>query len=225
MKKVSVILPAAGAGKRFGAPTNKIFQMLDGREVFLRTIDLLAARDEVSQILLVASRDDIAELADRFGGQLTELGVQLVEGGAERSDSVRNALAKLDPGAELVCVHDAVRPCVSPERIDAVFAAAAASGAAILACPLHGTIKKVDPAGNILQTVDRDGLWEAQTPQVFDRELLTEAYELGGIATDDAETVQRMGVQVSVVQSDPNNIKITTQADLAFAEAVLRANR
>jgi 2-C-methyl-D-erythritol 4-phosphate cytidylyltransferase len=90
---------------------------------------------------------------------------------------------------------------------------------------LHGTIKKVDPAGNILQTVDRDGLWEAQTPQVFDRELLTEAYELGGIATDDAETVQRMGVQVSVVQSDPNNIKITTQADLAFAEAVLRANR
>ncbi len=225
MKQVSVILPAAGAGKRFGAPTNKIFQLLDGREVFLRTIDLLAGRDDVRQILLVASRDDITELAERFGDQLAELGVQLVEGGAERSDSVRNALAKLDPGAELVCVHDAVRPCVSPERIDAVFAAAATSGAAILACPLHGTIKKVDPAGRIVQTVDRDGLWEAQTPQVFDRELLTEAYELGGIATDDAETVQRMGVQVSVVQSDSNNIKITTQSDLAFAEAVLRSDR
>ena len=225
MKKVSVILPAAGAGRRFGAPTNKIFQLLGQREIFLRTIDLFASRDDVCQILLVASRDDIAELNERFGFQVADLGVELIEGGAERSDSVRNALAKLDPQAELICVHDAVRPCAAPERIDAVFAAAAETGAAILACPLHGTIKKVDSSHKILQTVDREGLWEAQTPQVFDRDILTEAYELGQSATDDAETVQRMGVEVTVVPSGPDNVKITTQADLAFAEAVLRSER
>ncbi|MBC8372532.1 MAG: 2-C-methyl-D-erythritol 4-phosphate cytidylyltransferase, partial [Planctomycetes bacterium] len=168
---------------------------------------------------------DAAELSRRFGGELTALGAELVEGGARRSDSVRNALARLDESAELVCVHDAVRPCASPERIDAVFQTAAESAAAILACPLHGTIKKVDPSGRIITTVDREGLWEAQTPQVFDKNLLIEAYALGGDATDDAEMVQRTGRKVTVVASDMNNIKITTQADLALAEAVFRSDR
>jgi 2-C-methyl-D-erythritol 4-phosphate cytidylyltransferase len=223
MKKVSVILPAAGSGKRFGADSNKIFQPLDGREIFLRTIDLFAVRDDVCQILLVASEGDIAELSERFGTELTRLGVELVQGGAQRSDSVRNALAKLDEAAELVCVHDAVRPCASPERIDAVFQSAAENNAAILASPLHGTIKKVTPTGQIITTVDREGLWEAQTPQVFDKALLVEAYAEDGDATDDAETVQRIGVKVTIVQSGPNNIKVTTQADLVFAEAVIRS--
>ena len=226
MPNISVILPAAGSGKRFGADSNKIFQPLGGRAIFLRSIDLFAARDDVCQILLVASAADAAELSERFGGELAALGVELVEGGAQRSDSVRNALARLDDGARLVCVHDAVRPCADPERIDAVFHAAAESGAAILACPLHGTIKKVDlSGGEIITTVDREGLWEAQTPQVFDRDLLIEAYGLGGQATDDAEMVQRAGGKVIVVPSDSNNIKITTQADLAFAEAVIRSDR
>ena len=225
MPNVSVILPAAGSGKRFGAGSNKIFQPLCGRAVFLRSIDLFAARDDVSQILLVVSPGDAAELSERFGAELAVLGVELIDGGPARSDSVRNALARLDEGAALVCVHDAVRPCVAPGRIDAVFHAAAESGAAILACPLHGTIKKVDPSGHIIATVDREGLWEAQTPQVFDKDLLVEAYALGGHATDDAEMVQRTGREVTVVPSDPNNIKITTRADLALAEAVIRSNR
>ena len=225
MPNISVILPAAGSGKRFGAESNKIFQPLAGRAVFLRSIDLFAGRNEVCQILLVVSPGDAAELSERFGGELSALGAELVEGGARRSDSVRNALAKLDDGAELVCVHDAVRPCAAPERIDAVFHAAGESGAAILACPLHGTIKKADTSGKIITTVDREGLWEAQTPQVFDRDLLVEAYALGGQATDDAEMVQRTGREVTVVASDMNNIKITTQADLAFAKAVIRFDR
>jgi len=222
-KKVCVIIPAAGSGKRFGAESNKIFQLLDGREIFLRTIDLFALRDDVVQILLVASEGDVVELARRYGDQLESLGVELVRGGAQRSDSVRNALDRVDASAQLVCVHDAVRPCASPERIDAVFAAAGKTGAAILASPLHGTIKRVDPSGSIIETVDRDGLWEAQTPQIFEKDLLIKAYAAGGQATDDAETVQRTGREVTVVLSDPNNIKITTPADLAFAEMVLRA--
>jgi len=225
MRKVSVIIPAAGSGTRFGAASNKIFQPLAGRAIFLRSIDLFAARDDVCQILLVISSEDSAELSGRFGEELTALGVELVEGGDRRSDSVRKALTHLDAGAELVCVHDAVRPCASPERIDAVFQTAAESGAAILACPLHGTIKKTDPSGKILQTVDREGLWEAQTPQVFDRDLLIEAYALGGDATDDAEMVQRTGREVIVVASDINNIKITARADLVPAETIIRSDR
>jgi len=225
MPKVSVIIPAAGSGKRFGAAANKIFQPLGGRAIFLRSIDLFAGRDDVCQILLVVSPDDAAELSERFGEELTALGAELVEGGSRRSDSVRNALARLDDGAALVCVHDAVRPCVTGERIDAVFHAASRNAAAILACPLHGTIKKVDPSGRIITTVDREGLWEAQTPQVFDKDLLIEAYALGGEATDDAEMVQRTGREVTVVPSDPNNIKITAQADLVLAEAVIRSER
>jgi 2-C-methyl-D-erythritol 4-phosphate cytidylyltransferase len=224
MQGVSVILPAAGSGKRFGVEANKIFQPLCGRAIFLRSIDLFAGRDDVCQILLVTSPGDAVELFERFGEELGALGVELVDGGAQRSDSVRNALARLDDGARFVCVHDAVRPCVAPGRIDAVFQAAAESGAAILACPLHGTIKKADPSGHIITTVDREGLWEAQTPQVFDKDLLVEAYALGGQATDDAEMVQRTGREVTVVPSDPNNIKITTQADLAFAEAIIRSD-
>jgi len=222
MKKVSVILPAAGSGKRFGAETNKIFHQLDHREIFLRTIDLFSGRDDVCQIILIASAGDIAELSARFGAELESLGVELVQGGAERSDSVRNALARLDSSAELVCVHDAVRPCVLPERIDAVFQAAGDTAAAMLACPLHGTIKKVAPSGQVLATVDRDGLWEAQTPQVFEKSLLIEAYAQSGQATDDAEMVQRTGAKVTVVQSGPNNIKITAPQDVMFAEAVIK---
>ncbi|MDP6543405.1 MAG: 2-C-methyl-D-erythritol 4-phosphate cytidylyltransferase [Phycisphaerae bacterium] len=225
MPNVSVILPAAGSGKRFGAEANKIFQPLCGRAIFLQTIDLFAGRDDVCQILLVVSPADAAEISEQFVGELIPLGVELVEGGDQRSDSVRNALSQLDGRATLVCVHDAVRPCAAPERIDEVFHAAAETGAAILACPLHGTIKKADPSGKIITTVDREGLWEAQTPQVFDRDLLIEAYAFGGQATDDAEMVQRTGRQVSVVTSDMNNIKITTQADLAFAEAVIRSEQ
>jgi 2-C-methyl-D-erythritol 4-phosphate cytidylyltransferase len=222
MPNVSVILPAAGSGARFGASSNKIFQTIRGRAIFLRSIDLFAARDDVVQILLVVSPNDAAEISGQFAGELDTLGVEVVTGGPQRSDSVRNALAHLDDAVKFVCVHDAVRPCVTPEQIDEVFHTAFESGAAILACPLHGTIKKVAPSGEIITTVDREGLWEAQTPQVFGRGLLVEAYELSGQATDDAQMVEQTGAKITVVPSDPNNIKITTQSDLAFAEMVIQ---
>lgn len=221
MTKVSVILPAAGSGRRFGAAENKIFQILDGEAIFMRTIKRFAKRPDVCQILLVMSADDMQRVSARWGPQLGELGVELVEGGSVRSESARNALAKVCDEAQLVCVHDAVRPCVTDEWIDAVFAKAATTNAAILACPLHGTIKHVDPAGIIDRTVDRDGLWEAQTPQVFEKELLRRAYQQDAQATDDAELVQQLGVQVSIVQADLRNVKITTPDDLAFAAVVL----
>lgn len=218
---VSVILPAAGSGSRFGAPVNKIFQPLAGKEVFLWTLERFAGRPDVCQILLVVSPADAARMARRHGPALAAMNVTCVEGGATRSDSVRNALARLSAAAELVCVHDAVRPCVRSELIDAVFARAARTGAAILAEPLAPTIKEVDPAGRILRTVPREALWAAQTPQVFRRDWLLAAYADGAQATDDAQLVQALGHDVFVVPGEPRNIKITTPGDLAMAEALL----
>jgi len=221
MSKVSVIIPAAGAGKRFGGRQNKIFERLNGQPVFIRTLEAFTTRQDVCQTLLIVSADQTPHMKERFGGNLGFMGVTLVEGGATRTQSVRNALAELSAEADLVCVHDAVRPCVSPLWIDAVFKEAEKTGAAILAYPVHGTLKKVSAAGVIDQTVPREDLWEAQTPQVFRKDILLKAYASGVDATDDAHLVEQIGHPVSVVLGDPRNVKITTPGDLVLAAAVI----
>jgi 2-C-methyl-D-erythritol 4-phosphate cytidylyltransferase len=220
MAKVSVIIPAAGAGERFGGES-KIFRPLAGKAVFIRTLEAFAGRGDVGQLLLVVSKSDMDAVRERFGAELAGMSVEMVVGGATRTQSVRNALAKVAPTAELVCVHDAVRPCLAQAWIDAVFAAAEKSGAAILACPVRATLKKVSAGGLIESTVSREALWEAQTPQVFRREWLAAAYAAGADATDDAAMVEAAGHAVTAVMGDPRNIKITTPADLAAAEAVI----
>jgi 2-C-methyl-D-erythritol 4-phosphate cytidylyltransferase len=153
------------------------------------------------------------------------LGIDVINGGAERSDSVAAALARVRPEAEFVCVHDAARPCLSEAWIDEVFRAAEKTGAAILAVPVSSTLKRVGVDRKIQETVSRDGLWEAQTPQVFRRELLLEAHARreGFAATDDAQLVERIGQVVSVVPGSLINIKITTKEDLRLAEQALKA--
>jgi 2-C-methyl-D-erythritol 4-phosphate cytidylyltransferase len=221
MAKVSVIVPAAGAGRRFGGKRNKIFERIKDQPVFIRTLEAFATRGDVVQVQLVVSADDMEELRSRFGGALGFMGVKVVAGGATRSQSVRNALATVTAEADLVAVHDAVRPCVSQLWIDAVVAEAQKTGAAILAYPVHGTLKRVSAGGIVDATLPREELWEAQTPQVFRRDLLAAAYASGKDATDDAHLVEQLGHGVSVVRGDPRNIKITTPADLAFAAAVI----
>jgi len=121
MAKFSVILPAAGSGSRFGGKTNKIFQRINDQPVFIRTLEAFTSREDVVQVQLVVSADNMAEMKDRFGGNLGFMGVKLVQGGASRTESVRNALANISPEADFVCIHDAVRPCISAIWIDAVF--------------------------------------------------------------------------------------------------------
>jgi 2-C-methyl-D-erythritol 4-phosphate cytidylyltransferase len=220
MVKVSVIVPGAGAGKRFGGAGGKILQPLGGRPVVLRTLEVFASRADVCQMLLVVAPSEMPTIQARLGRELAAMGVALVEGGPTRSASVRNALAHLSDQAEFVCVHDAVRPCVSPLWVDAVVAEARRGGAAILALPLHGTLKRVSPGGTV-ETLERAEVWEAQTPQVFRRDLLLAAYAGGAEATDDAHLVEAMGHPVALVPGDVRNIKITTPADLAVAEAVI----
>lgn len=229
MAKFAVIVPGAGSGSRFKAAGgqftasgNKIFQRIKDQPVFIRTLEAFSSRDDVCQVQLVVSGDDMAEVKEKYGGNLGFMGVKLTEGGAIRAESVRNALANVDKDAEFVCVHDAARPCISQLWIDAVFDEAVKTGAAILAYPVHGTLKKVSDSKVIDETVSRSGLWQAQTPQVFRKDLMLKAYA-GDMAdvTDDAQLVERIGHPVSVVMGDPRNIKITTPSDLSLAAAVI----
>jgi len=225
--KVAVIVAAAGAGTRFGGPVKKTFAQIDGRPVMIRTLELFVNREDVCQIVLAVSEEDYDDVKTKYGANLGFMGVRLVKGGAERCQTVANALAAVDDQAELVAVHDAVRPCLTAEKITEVFEAAEKHGAAMLASPVNETIKRVDGEKVIQETVDRRGLYLAQTPQVFKRQVIVEAYaKLGGQKghfTDDAQVVERIGVRTVVVENDLSNVKITRPSDLKLAEAILKA--
>lgn len=224
MAKTSVIIPAAGAGKRFGGDVKKPFAQLDGRPVFIRTIELFISRPDVGEVLLTVAPEDYDTVKEKYAANLMFMNVRLVQGGVERHESVRRALEQASAEMELVCVHDAVRPCLLDSWIDAVFAKAAETGAAILAAPITATVKRVE-GGRIAETVPREGLFEAQTPQVFRRTLLVDAYSRlapGDSPTDEAQIVERAGHAVAVVPSDRRNIKITTPGDMALAAAILQ---
>ena len=227
MASFAVILPAAGRSTRFKEKEKKPFANLDGRAVWLRAAELFVTRNDVVQCLIVINPDDEEMFRRRYGANLAFLNVQLVHGGAERFDSVANALAQLKPEADFVAVHDAVRPCATEELVNAVFARAEKTGAALLAVSVPDTLKKVDSQLQIEATVSRKNLWLAQTPQVFRRDWLTEAYagraKLGKDITDDAQMVEAAGHKVHVVEGTATNIKITTRADLMLAEAILKA--
>jgi 2-C-methyl-D-erythritol 4-phosphate cytidylyltransferase len=227
MPKFAVILPAAGSSTRFGGPEKKPFVSLDGRPVWQRAAELFWTRPDVAAVLIVVSPDDLDHFRGRFGHLLAFTTAKLVAGGSERFESVANALAVVPPEADLVAVHDAVRPLTPPPLVDAVFAAAAEHGAAMLAVPLADTLKRVGDGDRVTETVPRAGLWCAQTPQVFRRDWLADAYarrgRLAGPITDDAQLVEAAGHPVHVVTGSPANFKITTPDDLKLAEAVLKS--
>lgn len=224
MSRFALILPAAGLGTRMGG--RKSFLALAGRPILFHTLDrFLPFREQVCQTILVAHPDDVGAIGEQWGTTLRDAyGVtHVVAGGARRQDSVKAGLACLGPEAELVAIHDAVRPFVAPDAIAAALEAAEAVGAAIVATPMKPTVKRVAD-GRIAATVDRRGLWCAQTPQVFRRQLILDAYAAepnGPDVTDDAQLVERLGHPVAIVPGSDLNLKITTPEDLHLAEAIL----
>jgi 2-C-methyl-D-erythritol 4-phosphate cytidylyltransferase len=161
------------------------------------------------------------------GANLSFHGVKLCLGGAERFETVAKALELLKEDIELVAIHDAVRCCLKDEWVDEVFRIADKTGAAMLACPVVATLKKVEN-GKIVKTVDRTGLYEAQTPQVFKKEMLKKAYaNLDKLdkskISDDAQLVEALDYEVSIVETDTSNIKITNKADIVIAEAIIKS--
>lgn len=222
MPRFAVILPAAGQGSRFSRDQNKTRLDLGGAPVWQRAAEWFLARPDVVQTLLVVSPADRPQFEQTHGATLARLGVELVTGGAERVDSVGNALALVRDAADYVAVHDAARPLLRPEWIDQVFAAAVDCGAAILAIPITSTLKRADSAGRVVETVPRTGLWAAQTPQVVRTSLLRAAYarRVATVSTDEAQLVEALGHPIQLIPGSPLNIKLTTPPDWDFARAV-----
>ncbi len=228
MPTFGVILAAAGQSSRFqDAHYKKPFAPLAGRPVWMHSAEKFLERDDVKQVVIVVSPDDREAFLEKFSANLAFMGITFAEGGAQRADSVRNGLKKLLPEINMVAIHDAARPCVAAAWIDAVFEAGGRTGAAILAIPVVGTLKRVGADSIIAETVDRTGLWEAQTPQVFSREVLTRAFAHAAAhdsqPTDEAQLVESIGQKVTVVRGSAINLKITSSEDLRLAEQALKA--
>lgn len=226
MSSYAVILAAAGKSSRFrDQHYKKPFIPLANKAVWLHSAERFLNRDDVKQLILVISPEDREEFQMKFGANVAILGLEVVEGGDSRFESIRAALAHVRPDVDYIAVHDAARPCLCDEWIDDVFAEAQKTGAAILAAPVTSTLKYSQNGKTIDGTRSRDGLWDAQTPQVFRRDWLLDAYAKLGDAqpTDDAQVIEDAGHAVSIVPSSIVNIKITSRGDLRIAEQLMKA--
>jgi len=226
-KNFAVIICAAGASSRFGGKKKKPFVNVKARAVFLHSVELFSENENVKQILLAIPKEDQELTEVKYGANLQFFGTKICLGGKERYDTVQNAMKLVKDDIDFVAIHDAARCCLTKEWIEQVFEAAQKDGAAILACPVVATLKKADGA-TVCQTVDRTGFYEAQTPQVFSKEILTKAYDnIDNLdkekINDDAQLVEALGHKVTIVETDSSNIKITTQSDVSLAEAILKA--
>lgn len=223
---VSVIFPAAGQGKRMQAGINKVFLELAGRPMLVRTLLKFSAVDEVGELIVVVGEDEVQAVQKLLRHVPGLKPYKVIKGGSERQYSVLNGLKVSSPDADIVLVHDAARPLVTKETIEAVIAKARECGGAIAAVPEKDTIKVVAEDGFVRSTPPRRTLWAVQTPQGFQRDILIEANRKaeadGFLGTDDASLVERLGRPVAVVMSDYRNIKVTTPEDLILAEAFLR---
>ncbi|HEU4596959.1 MAG TPA: 2-C-methyl-D-erythritol 4-phosphate cytidylyltransferase [Pyrinomonadaceae bacterium] len=223
------IIAAAGQGTRAGGGRAKQFREISGTPIIIHTLRRFEQCSSIGEILVVVPAGEQAELlalAARHG--LRKLS-RVVAGGATRTESVWRGLQTVRAAtAGIVAVHDGVRPFVTPEEIDRTVEEAARSGAAVLAAPVVDTIKEVE-AGRVKGTPERGRLWRALTPQCFRYELLRRAYERalaeGSQATDDSALVERLGAEISIVEGDARNVKITTAEDIAFAEMMLKGSR
>jgi 2-C-methyl-D-erythritol 4-phosphate cytidylyltransferase len=219
---IAALVLAAGRGERLGDALPKAFVPLAGRPLLLRSLQALAAVPEIDWLVPVVPSGDRKRLVD-LESELAGLpGLQApVDGGAERQDSVRAGFATLAQDVELVVIHDAARCLVRPEDVSRVIDEARRHGAAIRAAPVRDTIKRVR-AGRVVETPDRASCWAAQTPQVFRTEVLREALdradEDGFLGSDDAQIVERLGVEVRIVEGPASNLKLTTREDWVVAE-------
>lgn len=226
---VTAIIVAAGAGRRIGGPSTKTYLPVAGRPLILRTLDRIFATSAISDVVLVVAAADIDLCrhllsCDAF---LKERAYDLQAGGTTRQESVRCGLAKLAAATDVVMIHDGARPFVSSALIDRCIEAAVVHGAAVVGLPVRDTMKRVGADGYVQRTMERAGLWEIQTPQIFRRDLIVAAHDWAvrqGIeANDDAMVVESMGKPVFVVEGERNNFKITVPEDLQLAEAMIRA--
>lgn len=220
----AAIVVAAGPGKRLGAAQPKAFVPLRGEALFLHALRALLASPAIERAVLVVPPGAVQQAEDLVATAASlRTSPTVIEGGRERQDSVRNGLTAVGD-VELIAIHDAARPFVSQAAVESAIATAHRYGASIVAIPATDTVKRVHPDGWVEATPRREGLWLAQTPQVFTAELIRRAHAQpagAAPATDDAALVERLGARVYVVPGNPENRKITTPDDLRWAEWLL----
>jgi 2-C-methyl-D-erythritol 4-phosphate cytidylyltransferase len=225
--KTIAIIVAGGKGKRMGRP--KQFLKIAGRPMLAWTLEAFQKAEIIDGIILVIAKEQMATARRlRFSKIL-----KVIAGGRERQDSVKNGLAALPEDCEIVAIHDGARPAVTEEIITRAVVAAREYGAVVIGVPVKDTIKRIEsrkprlPAGRlkvenrIVETVKRDALWQAQTPQVFKKDIILQAYENDAVVTDDAMLVERLGIPVIMVMGSYLNLKVTTQEDLKIMEGLL----
>ena len=219
---VSALIAAGGRGIRFGGTQPKQLQLLGGRSILERSVDVFRGCEAIDDIVVAlpvewAENPPPSLLAGRKP-------IEIVVGGERRRDSVARAFARVEYRADVVVVHDAARPFVTVETIERTIAAAVESGAAIAALAAHDTVKRANADRIVTATLPREEIFLAQTPQAFRTPVLRSALALGGDATDEAMLVEQAGHQVRIVEGDPRNLKITTPADFVLAERLLDAS-
>ena len=222
MRDVAVVVPAGGVGRRFGSRTPKQFLRLGPTSILALAVRHFVRHPSVGDVIVAAPAEYLARTRRALTAVRGAARLTVVTGGAERQESVWLGMQAVPAGAAVIVVHDAVRPFVTGALIDRVLAAARASGGAICALPIAETVKRVRD-GMVETTIDRSALWAVQTPQAFRAALLREAHEKARrdafVGTDESMLVERLGHSITVVRGLPENVKITTPADLRRARA------
>jgi 2-C-methyl-D-erythritol 4-phosphate cytidylyltransferase len=225
---VTAIIAAAGAGRRMKSDRPKQLLALDKTPILIYTIRKFDMCPLVDRIVVAAPQESVDEVRKLVAGAGFSRPVSVVQGGARRQDSVATAMQHLSPETTIVAVHDAVRPFVSVQEIEAAILEADKSGAAVLAIPIVDTVKQIRK-DVVDSTLTREHLVLAQTPQVFRVEVLREAFERAKrddyYGTDESSLVERLGLPVAVVRGSERNIKITRPGDLALARFFLEEER
>jgi 2-C-methyl-D-erythritol 4-phosphate cytidylyltransferase len=220
--KTTAIIVAAGSGSRFNSETPKQFVDLAGKPVIVRCLDTFEATSYIDEIIIVASKNHLKTVngigLDYHISKISKV----IIGGETRSESVRNGVNQVNSHTEVIVIHDAARPFVHVNEIEAVGRAASEAGAACLVSEMTDTIKEVS-GGRIVSTLDRSRLRRALTPQAFKSAILREAFAqyFDAQATDESSIVEKLGVSVACVQGNSRNIKITSQEDIVVAKALL----
>ncbi len=221
---LTAIIVAAGDSRRMGF--DKLFTAIAGKPVIAHTISAFQRANSVNEIIVVAREDRQNEIKTIVRDRRSEKVRSIVPGGKHRQDSVRAGLDQLDSATRWVAVHDAARPLITPEQIERVFQQCANHGAAALAEPINDTLKRADSDLLVSGSVDRDQLYAMQTPQIFERQLLEDAYRAvcaeNIFVTDEVSAVERMGRKVALVVNGDFNFKITYPRDLPLADFVLK---
>ena len=218
--KLAVVIVAGGSGKRFGADKPKQFLLLNKKTMFEWSIIAFKKIKECAQVVLVVPKDKLQSML-----KYKKLyGIDIVCGGKERFDSVKNGLKTVGKDIDLIAVHDAARPLITPEIIKNVMKAAYENGAAIAAVNSKDSVKFSKSGTKITKSLDRKNIWYAQTPQIFKKEIIEKAYagRISASTTDDAQLVEKKGVKSTLVFASYENFKITEQTDFLLAQAILK---